>query len=174
MTSDPRTRVAKLRNYTIPLAETFQIIYKSLPSLSLLNTSITSTPIMLKQPDFIPLHPLFLAPSSKWSLELDDLEQAVKSHIPKPPSHAWFHPMCHKATTCHPYIIDAPILHPNSSIGYAFEFWAGPSTTNAAGERVCIANFQKYLAILRAFQGISCMLGPIDIATLVGSFRLQV
>jgi hypothetical protein len=99
---------------------------------------------MPKQPDSIPLHPLSLAPSSKWSLDTDDLEQAVKPHIPKPPSRAWLRPIRRKATTRHSYIIGDPILRPNSSTGYTFEGWAGPSTTNAAGERVRPATFRKH------------------------------
>jgi hypothetical protein len=110
---------------------------------------------MPKHPDSIHLHPLSLTPSSKWSLDSDDLEQAMKPHMPKPPSRAWFHPIHRKATTRHPYIIGDPILHPNSSTGYTFEGWAGPSVTNAAGERVRPANFRQYPAILPPYNDIS-------------------
>ena len=110
---------------------------------------------MSKHPESILLHPLSLTLSSKWSLDTDELEQATKSHAPKLPPHAWLPSIHHKAPTHHSYLIGDPILLPNSSTGYTFEGWAGPSTTNAAGERICRANFQRHPAYLPPYEGIS-------------------
>ena len=110
---------------------------------------------MSKHPESISLHSLSLTPSSKWSLDTDELEQATKSHAPEPPPHAWLHSIRHKAPTRHSYLIGDPILLPNSSIGYTFEGWADPSTTNAAGERMCQANFRQHPALFPSYEGIS-------------------
>ena len=110
---------------------------------------------MSKHPESIPLHPLSLTPSSKWSLDTYELEQATKSHAPKPPPHAWLHSIRCKASTCHSYLIGDPILLPNSSTGYPFEGWAGLSTTNVAGERMHLANFRQHPALLPPYEGIS-------------------
>ena len=110
---------------------------------------------MSKHPESISLHSLSLTPSSKWSLDTDELEQATKSHAPKPPPHTWLHSIHHKAPTHHSYLIGDPILLPNSSTVYTFEGWEGPSTTNVAGERMRQANFQWHPALLPPYEGIS-------------------
>ena len=125
------------------------------PFPSLLETSSTTTPLMSKHPKSISLHLPFLTPSSKWSLDTDVFEQATKSHTPKPPPRRWLYCICRKAPTHHSYIIGDPILPPNSPTGYTFEGWAGMITTNAAGERVHLANFQWHPAMLPPYEEIS-------------------
>ena len=110
---------------------------------------------MSKHPESILLHPLSLTLSSKWSLDTDELEQATKSHAPKLPPRAWLRSIRRKAPTRHSYLIGNPILLPDSSVGYTYEGWAGPSTTNVAGERMCQANFGRHPALFLPYEGIS-------------------
>ena len=122
MTQTPEQGSSNLATIQLVLPKPYKsYAIKSQSFHSLLETSSTSTPRMSKHPESISLRSLSLTPSSKWSLDTDELEQATKSHAPKPPPRAWLHSIRRKAPTRHSYLIGDPILLPDSSKGYTFE-----------------------------------------------------